>query len=72
MSAEKYNANSIKILGDLQHIQQRSGLYIGEALDPRSLISEIIDNAIDEVQAGFSKELVVTVDTKKNSYTQLL
>ena len=69
MSTANYNANSIKILGDLQHIQQRSGMYIGEALDPRSLISEIIDNAIDEVQAGFSKELVVTVDTKKNSYT---
>ena len=43
-------------------------MYIGEAIDPRSLISEIIDNAIDEVQAGFSKELVVTVDTKKNTY----
>ena len=69
MPTANYNANSIKILGDLQHIQQRSGMYIGEALDPRSLISEIIDNAIDEVQAGFSKELVVTVDTKKNSYT---
>ena len=43
-------------------------MYIGEANDPRQLISEIIDNAIDEVQAGFSKEAVVKVDTKANSY----
>lgn len=68
MSAQKYNANSIKILGDIEHIISRKGMYIGEAGDPRQLISEIIDNAIDEVQAGFSKEAIVTIDTKKNSY----
>lgn len=68
MSTANYNANSIKILGDIEHIISRKGMYIGEAGDPRQLISEIIDNAIDEVQAGFSKEAVVTVDTKKNSY----
>lgn len=69
MSTKNYDANSIKILGDIQHIIQRKGMYIGEATDPRQLISEIIDNAIDEVQAGFSNEAVVTIDTKKNSYT---
>ena len=69
MSNKEYNAESIKVLGDIQHIQKRPGIYIGEANDPRQLISEIIDNAIDEVQAGFSKEAIVTVDTKKNSYT---
>lgn len=66
--SKEYNSNSIKVLGDLQHIQQRSGMYIGEANDPRQLLYEIIDNAVDEVQAGFSKELIVTIDTKKNSY----
>ena len=69
MATKNYDANSIKVLGDLEHIQKRPGIYIGEANDPRQLISEIIDNAIDEVQAGFSKEAIVTVDTKKNSYT---
>ena len=69
MSNKNYDANSIKILGDIDHIIQRKGMYIGESNDPRQLISEIIDNAIDEVQAGFSNEAVVTIDTKKNSYT---
>ena len=32
-------------------------------------MSEIIDNAIDEVQAGFSDELIVFVDTHENRYT---
>lgn len=66
--SKEYNAESIKVLGDLSHIQIRPGMYIGEANDPRQLISEIIDNAIDEVQAGFSKEAIVKVDTKANSY----
>ena len=69
MSSKKYEAENISILSDISHIQSRSGMYIGEANDPRQLLSEIFDNAVDEVQAGFSEELVITVDTKKNSYT---
>lgn len=63
-----YNSDSIQVLDDINHIRKRKGMYIGDANDPRQLISEIIDNSIDEVQGGFSDKLVVTVDTKKNSY----
>jgi DNA gyrase/topoisomerase IV subunit B len=65
----EYGADNIKVLSDLEHIRLRRGMYIGEANDPHSLLSEIFDNAIDEVQAGFSKELIVYVDTKTNTYT---
>lgn len=67
--SKEYGAESIRILGDVQHIQQRPGMYIGEANDPRALLSEIFDNAIDEVQAGFSDELIVDIDTHENKYT---
>ena len=67
--SEKYNADSIKVLNDIEHIIARKGMYIGEADNPRALISEIIDNAIDEVQIGASSELTVSVDTKLNRYT---
>lgn len=63
-----YSADNIKVLNDVEHIRQRKGMYIGEALDPRQLLSEIFDNAIDEVQAGYSAELLVTIDTKENKY----
>lgn len=66
--ATKYTANDIQVLDSLQHIILRKGMYIGDSDDPRQLLSEIFDNAMDEIQAGFSKELVVTIDTKKNSY----
>ena len=64
-----YSANSIKVLDDISHIQLRRGMYIGEALNPRQLLGEVLDNAIDEVQAGFSKELIVTIDTIQNKYS---
>lgn len=65
---KEYTSDSIQVLSDRAHIQMRKGMYIGEASDPRQLLSEILDNAIDEVQAGYSEELVVNVDTKKNLY----
>lgn len=64
-----YSSDSIKILSDLDHIILRKGMYIGEAGDPRQLLSEIFDNAVDEVQAGFSEDLLIKVDTKNNIYT---
>lgn len=46
----EYNEQSIQVLDDLAHMRLRKGMYIGEALDPRQLLSEVFDNAIDEVQ----------------------
>ena len=67
--SKQYTSDNIKVLNDIEHIQLRSGMYIGEANDPRSLFSEMFDNAMDEVSAGHSTELVVEVDTKANRYT---
>jgi DNA gyrase subunit B len=67
--SKQYTSDNIKVLNDIEHIQLRSGMYIGEANDPRSLFSEMFDNAMDEVSAGHSSELVVEVDTKENRYT---
>lgn len=64
-----YNSDSIKVLSDIEHMRARKGMYIGEASDPRQLLSEIFDNAMDEVQAGYSNELIVTIDTSKNIYS---
>ena len=47
--SKQYTSDNIKVLNDIEHIQLRSGMYIGEANDPRSLFSEMFDNAMDEV-----------------------
>lgn len=64
-----YNQDSIQVLNSIQHIQLRRGMYIGEGQDPRQLLSEIMDNAIDEIQAGYSPKMTIRVDTKLNQYT---
>ena len=67
--AENYNANSIQVLSDIEHMKLRRGMYIGEGHNPSQLLSEIFDNAIDEVQANASDRAVVTIDHKLNRYT---
>ena len=67
--SKEYTSESIQVLDDIAHMQLRRGMYIGEANDPRQLLSEVFDNAIDEVQAGFSDELIVTIDTATNKYS---
>jgi DNA gyrase/topoisomerase IV subunit B len=69
MAERKYTADNIQVLSDIEHMRLREGMYVGDAADPRQLLSEIFDNAIDEVQAGYSPELLITVDTKENRYT---
>ena len=52
-SIRNYNADSIKVLSDIDHIRKRKGLYIGDK-GPEALLNEIIDNAIDEAANAIS------------------
>ena len=64
----EYTSDNIKVLSDVEHIRLRSQMYIGDN-GAKALINEIYDNAIDEVQAGYSPEVVITVDTTNNTYS---
>lgn len=60
-----YNADSIKILSDLDHIRKRSEMYISDN-GCSHLLQEIMDNALDEMECHGSDKLEVYVEKANN------
>ena len=62
--AENYTADNIKVLKGLDGVRKRPGMYLqgGTGIDGfHQLLSEIIDNAIDEGQAGYADTVTVII-----------
>ena len=58
---DDYNAASIEVLEDMEHVRLRPGMYIG-GKDERALhhmVAEIIDNSMDEAVAGHASWIEV-------------
>ena len=59
--ADGYDAASIEVLEDMEHVRLRPGMYIG-GKDDRALhhmVAEIVDNAMDEAVAGHATRIEV-------------
>ncbi|MEC9091241.1 MAG: DNA gyrase subunit B [Planctomycetota bacterium] len=59
-----YGTDQMRYMSDLEHVRERSGMYIGntDSEGLHHLVSEVVDNSIDEVMAGHAKVVKVSVN----------
>ena len=65
---QDYDASSIEVLEGLEPVRKRPGMYIG-GTDERALhhlVSEILDNSMDEAVAGQANRIEVELKSNRS------
>ncbi|MBR7158407.1 MAG: DNA topoisomerase IV subunit B [Alphaproteobacteria bacterium] len=64
VSQNDYSAKDIEVLEGLEPVRRRPGMYIGgtDEVAFHHLAAEILDNAMDEVVAGFAKTISISLE----------
>ena len=59
---------SLQFLDEIEHVQTRPGMYVGDVTNPRTLVRELIDNALDEYINGHANRIAIDYDPARGIY----
>lgn len=66
-----YTTKDVYVMEQIEHIRNSTGMYVGSTETATRLVEELLDNALDEVQAGYCDYIEIIINSKENTVSIL-